>query len=98
MFNLTTLYALIASGLSIGSNLEANIIFIKQKIMKRNHLKFERTEPNNGFGKCTRCRRQNISPTWYQSCDPKEAIKGWTSGNRNIDKTHQNFSKKRYKI
>ncbi|RIB26269.1 hypothetical protein C2G38_291354 [Gigaspora rosea] len=43
------------------------------------------TPSNLNVDKCTRCMRHNISPTWCQSCDIKEATTGWTSGNKIID-------------
>ncbi|RIB25740.1 hypothetical protein C2G38_2066781 [Gigaspora rosea] len=40
----------------------------------------------NFYGKCKKCNRPNISPMWCKLCDPQETIKGWTSGNQDLDK------------
>ncbi|KAF0537646.1 hypothetical protein F8M41_008312 [Gigaspora margarita] len=46
---------------------------------------------HNFYGKCTKCNRPFISPTWCQLCDPQEAIKGWASKNKNIDEYIKKF-------
>ncbi|RIB22746.1 hypothetical protein C2G38_2033338 [Gigaspora rosea] len=40
----------------------------------------------NFYGRCIKCKRPNISPTWCKLCDPLKATKGWTSGNKDLDK------------
>ncbi|CAG8555762.1 16716_t:CDS:10, partial [Acaulospora morrowiae] len=39
----------------------------------------------SGHGKCAQCKRYNTAKVWCQSCDPFKTIKGWTSGNNDID-------------
>ncbi|RIB29769.1 kinase-like domain-containing protein [Gigaspora rosea] len=36
-------------------------------------------------GKCAYCNEDNTSEAWCQTCDPDMTIRGWTSGNRDID-------------
>ncbi|RIB19939.1 hypothetical protein C2G38_2180526 [Gigaspora rosea] len=47
---------------------------------------FQPRHEYNFYGKCAKCKRPYISPTWCKLCDPLEETKGWTSKNENIDK------------
>lgn len=48
----------------------------------------------NFYGKCEKCKRFYISPAWCRFCDPPEAIKGWTSEDKNIDNYIKGFQAK----
>ncbi|RIB12413.1 kinase-like domain-containing protein [Gigaspora rosea] len=40
---------------------------------------------------CTNCRYYNTSKTWCQLCDQKRIIRGWSSGNKEIDECVKKF-------
>ncbi|CAG8444192.1 17644_t:CDS:10 [Acaulospora morrowiae] len=43
------------------------------------------------YGQCTNCKRYNTSRAWCQSCDPWKTIRGWTSGNMDINNCIKKF-------
>ncbi|RIB01798.1 kinase-like domain-containing protein [Gigaspora rosea] len=51
---------------------------------------------NSFYGKCQNCKQYNTFYAWYQLCDPKITVKGWTSTSRNdvIDKCIKGFQRK----
>ncbi|RIB18999.1 kinase-like domain-containing protein [Gigaspora rosea] len=52
---------------------------------------FERNVFN---GECANCNRYNTSSAWCRTCDPQKTIKGWTSGNNDVDDCIKEFQLK----